>query len=161
MMKKKEISCMNLPAQVYMILLKKIHLIPSLILILKITLSLSSRDKVDDSESEDASDEDFNSETREIEEEEIHLNQILQKIESDLVSAKSLPLFVNIISLILTTNPSPFSSHVHIYHTIGIHPKYLTPQSMYKNLNDLSNHLETSLHIQIYKKELLLLESLV
>jgi Tat protein secretion system quality control protein TatD with DNase activity len=82
----------------------------------------------------------------------IHLNQILPKIESDLVSAKFLPPireyhFINNNhkpNEWLIPNPSPFSSHVHIYHTIGIHPKYFTPQSMYKNLNDLSNHLETS-----------------
>lgn len=82
----------------------------------------------------------------------IHLNQNSEKIQSDLLSAKSLPPiheyhFINNNhkpNEWLISNPSPFSSHVHIYHTIGIHPKYFTPRSICKDLNDLSNHLEIS-----------------
>ena len=82
----------------------------------------------------------------------IHLNQNSEKIQSDLLSAKSLPPireyhFINNNhkpNEWLISNPSPFSSHVHIYHTISIHPKYFTPRSICKDLNDLSNHLEIS-----------------
>lgn len=82
----------------------------------------------------------------------IHLNQIISKVESDLISAKAFPSireyhFINNNhkpNEWPVPNPSPFSSHVHIYPTIGIHPKYFTSQSMYRNLHDLNNHLETS-----------------
>lgn len=82
----------------------------------------------------------------------IHLNQIVSKIESDLISAKVSPsirgyYFINNNhrpNQWSVSNPSPFFSHVHVYPTIGIHPNYFTSQSIYQNLHDLNNHLEIS-----------------
>jgi TatD DNase family protein len=92
----------------------------------------------------------------------IHLNQIISKIESDFVSAKAFPSireyhFINNNhkpNEWLVPNPSPFSSHVHIYPTIGIHPKYFNSQSIYQNLNDLNNYLEISRTCSIIKNKI-------
>lgn len=93
----------------------------------------------------------------------IHLNQPPYKIQSDLISAKFLPPireyhFVNNNhkpNEWLIPNPSPFSSHVHIYHTIGIHPKYFTPQSIDQNLNHLYNHIQMTRSSSSIKKGIL------
>ena len=82
----------------------------------------------------------------------IHLNQIVPKIESDFISVKVSPpirkyYFINNNHKPdewTITNPSPFSSHVHVYPAIGIHPKYFNSQSIYQTLHDLHNRLELS-----------------
>jgi TatD DNase family protein len=82
----------------------------------------------------------------------IHLNQVVSKIEADFISAKVFPStreyhFINNNhkpNEWLVPNLSTFSSNVHIYPTIGIHPKYFNSQSIFQNLNDLNNHLEIS-----------------
>jgi len=70
----------------------------------------------------------------------IHLNQVIPKIQSHLLSVRLvLPIrqfhFINNNHKPdewLIPNPSPFLSHVHIYPTIGIHPKYFDLKSLYQ-----------------------------
>ena len=66
----------------------------------------------------------------------IHLNQIAEKVQSDFLFPKSLPLihecqFINNkpkSHKCPLYNPSPFPFHVQIYHKIDIHPEYSAPQ---------------------------------
>jgi Tat protein secretion system quality control protein TatD with DNase activity len=82
----------------------------------------------------------------------IHLNQTISKIHTDLISVRKTPPirefhFVNNNhkpSEWLISNFPPFLSHVHVYPTIGIHPKYFDSQSLYQNLDDLKTYLEIS-----------------
>lgn len=82
----------------------------------------------------------------------IHLNQSYFKIQSDFISVKMSPPnreyhFINNNhkpNEWLPFNPPHFSSHVHIYPTIGIHPKYFNPQTLYKTLDELQNYLNVS-----------------
>jgi TatD DNase family protein len=82
----------------------------------------------------------------------IHLNQVISKLQSDLLSVRVIPpirqfYFINNNHKPdewLIPNPSPFPSHVHIYPTIGIHPKYFVPKSLYQTLDNLRIHLEIS-----------------
>ncbi|CAM4961376.1 unnamed protein product [Rotaria socialis] len=86
----------------------------------------------------------------------IHLNQMTSKIQSDLLSIKVTPpirqfYFINNNHKPdewLIPNPSLNSSHVHIRSTIGIHPKYFTPKSLYQTLDNLRTYLEISHHNQ-------------
>ncbi|CAF4093686.1 unnamed protein product, partial [Rotaria magnacalcarata] len=86
----------------------------------------------------------------------IHLNQITSKIQSDLLSIRVSPpirqfYFINNDHKPdewLIPNPSPNPSHVHIRSTIGIHPKYFTPKSLYQTLDNLRTYLEISHHNQ-------------
>jgi TatD DNase family protein len=82
----------------------------------------------------------------------IHLNQIISKIDTDLISVKKSPPirefhFVNNNhkpSEWPISHSSTFLSHVHVYPTIGIHPKYFDPQSLYHIFDDMKAHLEIS-----------------
>jgi Tat protein secretion system quality control protein TatD with DNase activity len=82
----------------------------------------------------------------------IHLNQLIHKSQADLITARVAPPirefhFINNHHKPdewLISNPFPFLSHVHIYPTIGIHPKYFHSKSIYRTLDDLRNHLQIS-----------------
>lgn len=86
----------------------------------------------------------------------IHLNQIPSNIQSDLLSVRVTPpirhfYFINNNHKPdewLIPNSSLNFSHVHIHPTIGIHPKYFTPNSMYQTLDNLRIYLEISHHSQ-------------
>ena len=85
----------------------------------------------------------------------IHLNQPVSQLQSDLLFLKEAsPVrefhFINNNHKPgewLTPNLS-FSSHVHVYSTFGIHPKYFKLQSIYQNLSDLQNRLQISATLQ-------------
>ncbi|CAF2955192.1 unnamed protein product [Rotaria sp. Silwood2] len=82
----------------------------------------------------------------------IHLNQTLSKIQSDFICAQLNPPIREFYFINNNHKPdewlipqsNPFSSHVHIYPTVGIHPKYFNSQSLYKVLDNMRNHLEIS-----------------
>ena len=89
----------------------------------------------------------------------IHLNQNVFKIDVYLISAKRTPIrnfhFINNYHKPeewLTPITSLFLPHVHIYPTLGIHPKYLDPRSLHQILSNLKFHLETS-HLHSHSKD--------
>ncbi|CAF3224854.1 unnamed protein product [Rotaria socialis] len=92
----------------------------------------------------------------------IHLNQIISKTQSDLVSIRVAPSirefhFINNNHKPdewLIPSPSSFLSHVHVYPTIGIHPKYFDSKSLYQNFDDLKNYLEISRNDQTLKNKI-------
>ncbi|CAF1641255.1 unnamed protein product, partial [Adineta ricciae] len=82
----------------------------------------------------------------------IHLNQTISKTQSNLLSMRVTPpirqfYFINNNHKPdewFVPNPSPDPSHIHIHPTIGIHPKYFTPTSLYQTLDNLRTYLEVS-----------------
>ncbi|CAF1516974.1 unnamed protein product, partial [Adineta steineri] len=90
----------------------------------------------------------------------IHLNQNVFKIHSDFVSTKTTPpirdfYFINNYhkpNEWLTPITSLSLPHVHIYHTLGIHPKYFDPNFLHQILNNLKSRLEVS-HLHSNSKD--------
>ncbi|CAF1510019.1 unnamed protein product [Rotaria sp. Silwood1] len=92
----------------------------------------------------------------------IHLNQVVNEIQSELIAIKAIPSIREYHFVNNNHKPDGWSvlnsyhvpQHVHIYPTMGIHPKYFDPQGVYKILDDLQNHLEISHHISNSKNKI-------